>query len=101
MKCWAGVGLFKAGVLGNSRLSDTARPLRTSDAARTRLSAVIRLTAPSWSSAPQRPQLRRSRRYDSTSALVGMGRSGTMHLLLTHSLRSSQTGTVAGAAAHT
>src|SRR5215207_69816 len=52
MKCWAGLALFGAGVFGNSRLSETARPLRTSEAARTRFSAVIRLTAPTWSSAP-------------------------------------------------
>src|ERR1700704_5859192 len=77
MKCWAGVGLLGAGFLGNSRLIDTARPLRTNPATFTRFSGVIKLTAPTWSSAPQRPQLRRSFRYDSTSALVGIGRSGT------------------------
>src|SRR5258707_7749909 len=76
MKCCAGLGLLGAGFLGNSRLIDTARPLRTNPAAFTRFSGVIRLTAPTWSSAPQRPQLRRSFRKDSTAAFVGSGRSG-------------------------
>src|SRR5918999_585464 len=75
MKCWAGVGLLGAGVLGNSRLRETARPLRTNRAAASRFSGVMRLTAPIWSSLPQRPQLRSSLRYAKTSSFVGTRRS--------------------------
>ena len=52
MKCCGG---------SKTRLSDTVRPVRTSRAAAARFSGVIRLTAPTWSSSPQRPQLRRLR----------------------------------------
>ena len=53
---YAGVGLFGAGSLGNGRLSDTVRAFCTSPKALRRFSSVIRLSAPSWSSGPQRPQ---------------------------------------------
>jgi hypothetical protein len=48
-------------LLGKGRLSETLLPLLTRRLAATRLAGVIRLMAPTWSSLPQRPQLRRSR----------------------------------------
>src|SRR4051794_11994346 len=76
MKCSAGVGLLAAGVFGSSRHSDTTRPFLTSDTARSRFAASIRLIAPFWSSAPQRPQLLWFVRKSRYSCLVGAGRSG-------------------------
>src|SRR5579883_511566 len=81
MKCCAGVGLLGAGVFGHSRLSETLRPLRTSFAAATRFSGVIRLIAPFWSSAPQRFQLFFSRIQESTSSLLGAVRCTIVRLL--------------------
>ena len=75
MKWMAGVGLFAAGVFGNSRLNDTARPVLTNRAAAARFSGVIMLTAPTWSSSPQRPQFRSFSRYARTSSFVGILRS--------------------------
>src|SRR5215475_5084998 len=76
MKCCAGKALLIPGSLGNGRLNDTERPLRTNRAAAARLAGVMRLIAPTWSSFPQRPQFRRSRMYERTSASVGKARSG-------------------------
>jgi len=63
MKCCSG---------SKTRLIDIFRPVRTRPAAAALFSGVIKLMAPLWSSAPQRPQLRRSVYHDLTSAAVGI-----------------------------
>src|SRR5438093_3765549 len=76
MKWCAGSALLGPGSLGNGRLSERLRPLRTSRAAAARLAGVTRFNAPIWSSLPQRPQLRRWRIQPRTSCSEGSARSG-------------------------
>src|SRR5438270_13399797 len=64
--------------LGTSQLHDTQVPSLTVATALLRTSGVIRLSVPSSSSAPHRPQLDRASNQEMTSSsegAVGMGRS--------------------------
>src|SRR5688572_15153766 len=70
ISCTNGRGLSSATSFSASCDSDTGTPSRTSRAAALRFSGVIRLTAPSWSSLPQRPQLDNSDIHLSNSALL-------------------------------
>ncbi len=74
---WAtGDGLSTAATVSRGRAHDTERPLVTVAAAAAVTSGVIRLSAPSWSSSPQRPQLDSDPWKARTSAL-DMGSRGT------------------------
>ena len=75
---WAtGLGLSAAALVLRARAHDTVRPDRTVAAAAAVTSAVIRLSVPSWSSSPQRPQLDSVRWKARTSAVV-MGSRDTV-----------------------
>ena len=54
--CSNGLALSGAASVSGLWASDTVSPVFTSAAACFRFAAVTRLTEPSWSSAPQRPQ---------------------------------------------
>ena len=74
---WAtGFGLSTAGLVSSGRAHDTVRPERTVVAAAAVTSGVIKLSAPSWSSAPQRPQLE-SVSWRARTSPVAMGSRGT------------------------
>src|SRR3990172_2820462 len=62
----------------HGRAQVTLRPSMTSFAAAARFAGVIRLTVPSSSSLPQRPQLDRVRMYSRTCASVGAVATGPL-----------------------
>src|SRR5436305_11180782 len=55
------------GPVGTSHAHDTLIPSSTAAAARLLTSGVIRLSVPSWSSSPHRPQLERLSTHERTS----------------------------------
>ena len=72
MWCATGVGLSAAGTVSRGRAHETDRPARTVAAAAAVTSGVMRFSAPSWSSSPQRPQLERVWwKARTSSALIG------------------------------
>ena len=77
MWCATGEGLSADGTVSRGRAHDTDRPVRTVAAAAAVTAGVIRLSAPSWSSSPQRPQLERVWWKARTSVAV-MGSRGTV-----------------------
>src|SRR5687768_1087606 len=68
---WNDVSAVISLLIGREQLTDT--PSRTSPAARTRWAGVMKLSVPSWSSAPQRPQLLRLSIIEMTSRSAGSG----------------------------
>jgi hypothetical protein len=81
MTCWTGdtsavwgaKGPLNTGAGWMGTANDTARPVRTSRAARARTSSVIRFNVPNSSSSPQRPQLPGSSSVSLTAAKVPRG----------------------------
>src|SRR5262245_7625561 len=67
---WKLVSAVMSVEIGREQLTDT--PSCTSAAARLRFSGVMKLSVPSWSSAPQRPQLLSESSILRTSASVGI-----------------------------
>src|ERR1039458_8724399 len=79
---WAtGDGLSAAATVLSGRAHETVRPTRTVAAAAAVTSGVIRLSAPSWSSSPQRPQLVRLSWRGRTSS-AAMGSRGTVRTVV-------------------
>ena len=77
MWCATGEGLSAEGTVSSGRAQDTVRPVRTVAAAAAVTSGVIRLSAPSWSSSPQRPQLE-SVSWNARTSAAAMGSRGTV-----------------------
>ncbi len=77
MWCATGEGLSAEGTVSRGRAHDTVRPERTVAAAAAVTSGVIRFSAPSWSSSPQRPQLE-SVWWKARTSAVAMGSRGTV-----------------------
>ena len=77
MWCATGFGLSAEDTVSRGRAHDTGRPVRTVAAAAAVTAGVIRFSAPSWSSSPQRPQLERDWWKARTSA-AAMGSRGTV-----------------------
>ncbi len=75
---WAtGAGLSADDTVSSGRAQDTERPARTVAAAAAVTSGVMRFSAPSWSSSPQRPQLE-SVWWKARTSAVSIGRRGTV-----------------------
>ena len=77
MWCATGDGLSADDTVSSGRAHDTDRPVRTVAAAAAVTSGVIRFSAPSWSSSPQRPQLE-SVWWKARTSAAAMGSRGTV-----------------------
>ena len=87
--------------VGMRRAHDTGSPTDTSRAARRRCSAVMRLSVPSSSSGPHRPQLLHDSKYDRTSDSVGTAGPMLPPLLSGRPGRRAPAGSPGGRAAET
>ena len=77
MWCATGEGLSAEDTVSRGRAQDTVRPVRTVAAAAAVTSGVMTLSAPNWSSSPQRPQLD-SVSWKARTSAAAIGSRGTV-----------------------